>query len=143
VRILDGNHLSGTEPRIKELRRMRAAALPGQALVALDPQVGLAIDVVACEDGHAQERALFDEVLPMVKPGDLWIGDRNFCTTDFLCGIAARGGSFLIRRHASTLTRELVGERNPCGKTDSGRIYEQWSKDQTCGDGTNYRKTLT
>jgi hypothetical protein len=125
VRVLDGNHLSGTEHRIKELRPMRAAALPGQALVVLDPQLGLAVDVVPCEDGHAQERALFGRVLPMVEPGDLWIGDRNFCTTGFLFGIAARGGFFLIRQHASTLTWELLAERKSCGKTDSGRVYEQ------------------
>jgi hypothetical protein len=37
VKILDGNHLAGTEHRIKELRTMRAGALPGQALVVLDP----------------------------------------------------------------------------------------------------------
>jgi len=37
TRILDGNHLPGSEHRIKELRTMRAAALPGHALVVLDP----------------------------------------------------------------------------------------------------------
>ena len=37
IRILDGNHLAGTEHRIKELRALRAGALPGQALVVLDP----------------------------------------------------------------------------------------------------------
>ena len=31
VKILDGNHLAGTEHRLKELRTMRAGALPGQA----------------------------------------------------------------------------------------------------------------
>jgi len=46
VRILDGNHLSGTEHRIKELRRLRAAALPGQSLVILDPELMLMIDVL-------------------------------------------------------------------------------------------------
>ena len=37
VRILDGNHLAGTEHRIRGLRRFRAAALPGQALVVSGP----------------------------------------------------------------------------------------------------------
>ena len=125
VRILDGNHLRGTEHRIQELRTMRAAALPGQTLVVLDPELGLVTDVVACEDGHAQERSLLDEVLGLVEPGDLWLGDRNFCTTGFLFGIVARGGFFLIRQHASTLTWKLVGQRKFCGKTASGRVYEQ------------------
>lgn len=125
VRILDGNHLAGTEHRLKELRTMRAAALPGQTLVVLDPELGLVVDVVACEDGHAQERVLFDEVLAMVQSQDLWLGDRNFCTTGFLFGIADRGGFFLIRQHASTLTYQLLGRRKRCGNTASGTVYEQ------------------
>jgi hypothetical protein len=125
VRILDGNHLAGTEHRLQELRTMRAAALPGQALVVLDPELGLVVDVVPCEDGHTQERALLGEVLPRVETGDLWLGDRNFCTTGFLFGIADRGGCFLIRQHASTLTWKLLGTRKRCGKTASGTVYEQ------------------
>jgi len=46
----------------------------------LDPELRLAINVWSCEDGHAQERSLFDEVLKTVKPGELWIGERNMCT---------------------------------------------------------------
>src|SRR5208337_1527204 len=56
IKILDGNHLAATEHRIKELRTIRAGALPGQALVVLDPSLMLVTDVVLCEDGHAQER---------------------------------------------------------------------------------------
>jgi IS4 transposase len=125
VRILDGNHLAGPEQRIKELRRMRAAALPGQALVILDPELSLMIDVLPCEDGHAQERSLLPEVLPMVQPGDLWIDDRNFCTTGFTFGIVRRGGCFLVRQHASTLHWELVGKRHRRGRIETGRVYEQ------------------
>jgi hypothetical protein len=125
VRILDGNHLAGTEHRLQELRTMRAAALPGQTLVVLDPELGLVVDVVPCADGHTQERALLGEIVSMVEPGDLWLGDRNFCTTGFLFGIAGRGGFFLIRQHASTLTWKLLGSRKRCGKTASGTVYEQ------------------
>jgi transcription termination factor NusB len=53
VKILDGNHLAGTEHRLEELRAMRAGALPGQALFVLDPRLMLIIDVILCEDGHA------------------------------------------------------------------------------------------
>src|SRR3954468_14869784 len=125
VKILDGNHLAGTEHRIKELRTMRAGALPGQALVVLDPRRMLATDVVPCEDGHAQERSLLDQVLPLVAAQDLWIADRNFCTTDFLFRIARRGGSFVIRQHSATLHWEFVGKRRACGRIDTGRVYEQ------------------
>src|SRR4029453_7979003 len=50
VRVLDGNHVAGTEHRVKELRRYRAAALPGHALVFYDPQWKVATDILPCED---------------------------------------------------------------------------------------------
>lgn len=53
VKILDGNHLAATERRLKPLRSVNSAPLPGHALVILDPALQLAIDLFACEDGHA------------------------------------------------------------------------------------------
>jgi IS4 transposase len=125
TRILDGNHLPGSEHRLKELRTIRAGALPGHALVVLDPRLMLATDVVLCEDGHAQERSLLDQILARIAAKDLWIADRNFCTTNFLFGIAERGGCFVIRQHASTLHWEFVGKRRACGRIETGKVFEQ------------------
>lgn len=125
VKILDGNHLAGTEHRIKELRTIGAGALPGHALVVLDPRLMLAIDVITCEDGHAQERSLLDRVLEVVDAKDLWIEDRNFCTTNFLFGIARREASFVVRQHAATLHWEFAGKRRACGRIDTGKVFEQ------------------
>ena len=125
TRVLDGNHLPGSEHRLKELRTIRAGALPGHALVVLDPRLMLATDVVLCEDGHAQERSLLDRIVEMVAAKDLWIADRNFCTTNFLFGVAGRGGSFVIRQHASTLHWEFVGKRRACGRIETGKVFEQ------------------
>ena len=86
--------------------------------MVLDPATMLVIDVVPCEDAHAQERSLVDQVLPGVEPGDLWIADRNFCTTRLLFGILAGGGSFLIRQHKSTLHWE---EADGVGRGRPGR----------------------
>jgi hypothetical protein len=87
VKILDGNHLAATERRLAVLRSINSAPLPGHALVILDPALMLAIDVFACEDGHAQERTLLSRVLATVVSGDLWMADRNFCTLGFLFGL--------------------------------------------------------
>ena len=125
MRILDGNHLAATQHRLKELRALRPGPLPGQALVVFDPQWMMITDVVPCEDGHAQERALLADILPLVQPNDVWVGDRNFCTTDFLFGIAAREGFFAIRQHAQTLHWELKGKRRYCGRSETGAVYEQ------------------
>lgn len=99
MRILDGNALAATEHRLKVLRSVAAAPLPGKSLVVLDPELGLAVDIFPCEDGHAQERRLFGQVLATVAPGQLWIADRNMCTLEMLTGIAGRHSTFVIREH--------------------------------------------
>jgi IS4 transposase len=125
AKILDANHLAGTEHRVPATRTTRAAALPGQALVVLDPATMLVLDVVPCEDAHAQERSLVDQVLPGVEPGDLWIADRNFCTTRMLFGVRAAGGSFLIRQHKSTLFWEEATAWSDAGRVATGSVSEQ------------------
>jgi Transposase DDE domain len=126
VRVLDGNHLAGTDHRLLELRRYRAAALPGHALVFYEPQWDVVTDVIPCEDAYAQERTLLSEVVAMVAAGDCIVADRNFCTTGFLCGIARRGAVFAIRQHGSNGVGQLQGERRARGQDDRGQaLYEQ------------------
>jgi IS4 transposase len=124
TKIVDGNHLRRTDRRIGELRELNAAPLPGQALVVFDPQCRLVVDVLPCEDGHAQERSLLPELLETVEAKDLWIADRNFCTVAFLFGIASAGGKFIIRQHGN-LPYVLKGRRKRVGETETGVVYEQ------------------
>jgi hypothetical protein len=124
IRLLDGNHLSATERRLAGLRDSWDAPLPGTVLVVLDPERMLATEVFLTEDGHAQERSLLDDVLQHVKAGDLWLGDRNFCTFKFLFSIAAKMGYFLIRQHG-TVKGELLGKRRCRGRGTTGIVYEQ------------------
>ena len=124
VKILDGNCLEATEHRILELRATAAGALPGKSLVVLDPSSKLVIDVFPCEDGHAQERALLDQVLPTVEAGDCWIEDRNFCTRKFLHTVAERDAHFIVRQHKN-LPWEARGRMKRVGAVDGGMVYEQ------------------
>jgi hypothetical protein len=125
TRIIDGNHLTSTDHRLKVLRRTRSGPLPGQALAVLDPDRMLVTDLFCCDDGEAQERSLFPEVVPFAEPGELWIADRNFCTTLFLFGLDERGAAFVIRQHASTLTWENESRQRRVGRSETGQIYEQ------------------
>ena len=125
VKILDGNHLAATEHRIEELRTLKSGPLPGLAMVVLEPDRMLATDVFPCEDAYAQERTLLPQVLQTVQSRDLWIADRNMCTTSFLFGIARQGAHFVIRQHRSTLSYELLGTRRKIGRSATGTIYEQ------------------
>jgi len=124
VRILDGNHLAGTEHRLEELRSLGAAALPGQAMVILNPQLQLFEDVVAWEDGHTNERVLLPFVLERVQPRQCWIADSVVCTLDFFFGFRERKSYFIIRQHGS-LKGELLGKRKRLGRCASGVVYEQ------------------
>ncbi|NEP54978.1 MAG: hypothetical protein F6K65_41840 [Moorea sp. SIO3C2] len=121
TKILDGNHLSATERRLAVLRTQGSAPLPAQALVVLDPALALAIDVFGCEDGHAQERSLIPRVLETVKPKDLWLEDRNFCTLGFLFGIHVRGSFFAVRQHAN-LPWTALAELCPVGESVTGKV---------------------
>lgn len=125
VKYLDGNHLRRTDRRLGELREIDAPPLPGQALAVLDPQLMLVTDVIPCEDGHAQERSLLPAVLETVRGGEVWVADRNFCTADFLFGIAKRGARFVIREHGNSPSRELIGRRKKAAPTETGVVFEQ------------------
>jgi Transposase DDE domain len=124
VLILDGNHMRRTQRRLKVLRTVNGAPLPGHSLVVLDPQWKLVVDVFPCEDAHAQERSLLSQVLKTVKPGEVWVDDRNFCTIAFLFGIRARKAFFVTRQHGS-MPFELVGRRSYVGRCETGHVYEQ------------------
>lgn len=124
VRIIDGNHLAATERRLKVLHRSKAGPLPGHALVVLDPALMLATNMIPCEDGHAQERSLSPQILDLVEAADVWIADRNFCTSKLLRGIAEREAYFVIRQHAGLAIRSL-GTLRACGRTDTGKLFEQ------------------
>ena len=125
TRIIDGNHLTSTDHRLKPLRTTRSGPLPGQALAVLDSDRMLIIDLFPCEDGHAQERVLLPEVIVSAREWDLWIADRNFCTTGFLFGLARQKACFLVRQHASTLSWEKETKPVKIGRCETGMIYEQ------------------
>jgi hypothetical protein len=124
TRILDGNHLAATEHRLEETRDQAAAPLPGQALVLFDPEIDLITDVLLEEDGHAQERALLDDVIGRLNARDLVVADRNMCVRKFLLGIIAQGGFFAIREHAQ-VPWESAGKIRRLGRTEGGKLREQ------------------
>src|SRR5207248_797464 len=101
-----------------------AGPLPGKSLVVLDPALMLVIDVFPCADGHTQERALLEPVLPTIAPHDLWIEDRNFCTLKFLFGVAARQACFVVRQHQN-LPWVAVTELEYAGECEGAELWDQ------------------
>src|SRR5260370_41224574 len=119
TRILDGNHLGKTDHRLGVLRDTAAGALPGQTLVLLDQERMLIDDVIPCEDGHAQERSLLNQVAPIIQKRDLIIDDRNFCTLAFLFLIKRRKAFFITRLHGR-MPWESAGKSPFCGGAEAG-----------------------
>lgn len=132
VRIIDGNHLAATQKRLRVTRGHSAGPLPGQSLVVLDPALMLITHLIPCADAHTQERALLDQVLPLVDANDVWVEDRNFCTVDFLCGVALRDAFFVVRRHGN-LTVKPQGDFGQEVETETGWVSER--SVQLCRDG--------
>jgi len=124
IKILDGNCLGATQHRIKPLRQIQAGALPGKSLVVLDPVLMLATDLFPCEDGHAQERSLVDDVLWTVQKNDLWITDRNLCTRRFAFGVKRRQAFFIVRHHQQ-VSFEAITPFERVGRVETGKVYEQ------------------
>jgi len=125
VRVIDGNHLPASQKRLAALRGLRGAALPGHSLVVYDPDAALVLDLVPCEDAHAQERTLVPAVIDTVQAGQLWIADRNFSTTTIMVGIHKRKGAFLIREHGSSPNPKELGPLREKGSTNTGKLFEQ------------------
>jgi hypothetical protein len=123
TRILDGNHFAKTEHRLKETRDLAAGPLPGKSLVVFDPRQNAVCDYFPIEDGHAQERSAFDDVIETLKKKQLWIADRNFCTLKLMYAIAAASGCFIIRQHRNLHGTER-GKLKRIGKSETAEVFE-------------------
>jgi hypothetical protein len=141
VRILDGNALAASEHRLKVLRSVAAAPLPGKSLVVLDPELRLAVDIFSCADGDAQERRLLATVLATVQPQQLWIADRNMCTLDFLRGIDERQATFVIREHQG-LPWQPLDDLACVSQTEAGELWEQAIAIQSAGVAVKLRRIV-
>ena len=125
MRVLDGNVLTGTEHRLKPLRRWLNACLPGKSLVIYEPGLGLVTDLVLEEDAYTQERALLTQILPRLQAKDLVVADRNFCTTRFVFGVQAQKAFMIVRQHRANLPWTPTGPLKKSGSTATGVVYEQ------------------
>ena len=81
------------------------------------------LELIHEEDAHCQERALVDRV--EVRPGQLWIMDRNFCVRALVFRSAHREAFFLVRWHRSTLPFVPAGRLRARGRCATGQIFEQ------------------
>ena len=125
VRIVDGNHLPGSQKRLASLRGHRGAALPGHSLVVYDPDLGQVIDLVACEDAYESERTGVMPLFDRAGPGQIWIADRHFCTRTILQRCHEAGASFIVRQHSKHPVIVQESAWREAGRCQTGQLREQ------------------
>ena len=123
--VVDGNVLTGTEHRLKPLRKTRAGALPGKSLAVYEYATGTVGQAVLDEDAHRQERAMIPDL--EIRPGTHWMADRNFCVARFFWRIHNLGAYFTIRHHLQ-MPLNPEGKAISRGRCDTGKIREQTIK---------------
>lgn len=124
VKILDGTMPDGSEHRLGVLRELRAAGLPGKAVVVYDLATGLCERAALAEDAYAAEKSLAERLLEEACPGELYVGDRGFCTVRLLGRILDRGAAFVIRELAYDMVYEEEGPARPRGRCSTGAVDE-------------------
>ncbi len=124
TKIIDGNSIAACENRLLELRLTWQKALPAKSVVVMDADWQLIQDIQLLEDGQAQERTVLGAIVETVRPRDLFLIDSSFCTIEFMSGIDRRDACFIVRHHGK-LQGELLGQRRFCGRSETGKVYEQ------------------
>jgi IS4 transposase len=125
LRIVDGNHLPGSQKRLAPLRQHRGAALPGHSLVVYDPDQALVCDIVACEDAYQSERIGVLPLIDSAQAGQLWIADRHFCTHAILEGLSRAQAGLIVREHARHPRLAGQGDWSEAIRIDTGTLREQ------------------
>lgn len=82
-------------------------------------------DIVPCEDAHASERSVAAVLVEGTGAGELWIGDRNFCTLALMQGWHDAQANFIVREHAKHPRVLCEDQWVACGSVETGQVREQ------------------
>lgn len=124
IKILDGTMPNGSEHRLGVLRELAAAGLPAQAAIVYDLGTGLCDRVVVDEDAYTNEKRLAEALLQEAAPGEIYLGDRGFCTCRLMGQVLERQAFFVFREHAYDLVYEQQLPEKPCGRCSTGSVLE-------------------
>jgi predicted DNA-binding protein YlxM (UPF0122 family) len=127
--VIDGKTYNATEHRILETQTDARAPLPGRAVALLDTRHQLFVDIQCDANAHRCERKIVEPLLErQLKPGALYLADRNFCDGTLIEYFQRYEAFFIIRQHGSCPSwREIPGEKQVSKGTDEqGQdVYEQ------------------
>lgn len=121
---IDGNVLAKSDKRLKVLREVKGAPMPGKIVARFDLQRQVFDRAYVLLDGHAQESTCCDRIVDDLELKDVIIADRHYCILSFFAEIAAARSFFVIRQHGR-LKGVLLGKRKRVGRISTGVVYEQ------------------
>jgi len=124
LKLLDGTMPDGSEHRLSVLRELRAAGLPAKAVVVYDADFGLCERVAASEDAYAGEQPLAEALLEEARSGEVYAGDRAFCTLRIMGRLIDRGAAFIFRELAQNMIYEEELPARRRGRGPTGPIAE-------------------
>jgi hypothetical protein len=136
---VDGNALAKTDKRLKVLRELKGAPLPGKIVARFDLQRQIFDRAYVLLDGHSQESSCCDQIVDDLQAKDVIIGDRHYCIVTFLEKIAAASGFFVTRQHGR-LKGVLLGKNKRIGRISTGVVYQQQMKLSDAADAMTVRR---
>jgi hypothetical protein len=140
--VLDGTVMGGRcEHRVKPLHSLWAAGLTGHALAVYRPAQRMVSQVVLDEDAYSGERTLVDQLL--IRAGELWIADRNFCTRAFLFRLHRAQATFIMRWHGTSCPYEEFEPRQAAVGTTPGALEQKvWLHDRHSDEWLEVRRIV-
>lgn len=136
---IDGNVLAKSDKRLKAIREVEGAPLPGKLVARFDLQRQIFDQVYVLLDGHSQESTCCGRIVEDLVAKDVVIADRHYCIVSFLTKIALACGFFVIRQHGR-LKGVLLGKRKRIGRISTGVVYEQELKLSAADDAMIVRR---
>jgi hypothetical protein len=124
LKILDGTMPDGSEHRLSVLRRLRAAGLPAKAVVVYDAATCLCERTALAEDAYVGEQPLAEALVEEARPGELYVGDRGFCTLGIMGRLLDRGAAFIFRELTQNMIYEEELPARRRGRGPTGLITE-------------------
>ena len=136
---VDGNVLAKSDKRLKVLREVKGAPLPGKVVARFDLQRQVFDRAYVLLDGHSQESTCCDRIVDDLVPKDVLIADQHYCIVPFLTKVAEANGFFAIRQHGR-LKGVLLGKRKRIGRISTGVVYQQEMKLSAADDAMTVRR---
>lgn len=124
ILLIDGSRLDPIAHKLKIVRNLAAAVLPGCMTVVYDLFRGVALQVLFNPDAAAPELLRAVPLLGSLPKGSLIVGDRLYASIQFFWELTARGlwGLFRLNGNLKVERQHLISRKQGGGRA----VVEDW-----------------